>query len=112
MIKNDEICFISEICIFLFLPYFMMSRTSRYFNHVRALKYHIHCVFWFQPVLMGSSFHAKLMHHIITQVFNILSLQLGVQFEKVACGKTADQLLMTELARNLTVVLKPRSLHL
>jgi len=52
------------------------------------------------------------MHHIITQVFNILSLQLGVQFEKVACGKTADQLLMTELARNLTVVLKPRSLHL
>ena len=97
---------------FLVFTIFMMSTTSRYFNHVRALKYHIHCVFWFQSVLMGSSFHAKLMHHIITQVFNILSLQLGVQFEKVACGKTADQLLMTELARNLTVVLKPRSLHL
>ncbi|KAK3608477.1 hypothetical protein CHS0354_010323 [Potamilus streckersoni] len=37
---------------------------------------------------------------------------LSVQFEKVACGKTEDQLLMTELARTYSQVLRPRSLNL
>lgn len=39
-------------------------------------------------------------------------LKLNAQFEKVACGKTDDQLHMTELARLLTRSIIPRSLNL
>ncbi|WAR01962.1 MYB-like protein [Mya arenaria] len=37
---------------------------------------------------------------------------LNVHYEKVACGMTSDQQHMTELARNIARVLKPRSLQL
>ena len=44
---------------------------------------------------------------------NLLCLfQLNVHFERVACGKTADQQLMTELARSFTQTIKPHSLQL
>ncbi|XP_052802522.1 myb-related protein A-like [Mya arenaria] len=38
--------------------------------------------------------------------------KLNVHYEKVACGMTSDQQHMTELARNIARVLKPRSLQL
>ena len=42
----------------------------------------------------------------------VFLFQLNRKFEKVACGKTDDQLVMTEMARKFVSVLKPRSLKL
>lgn len=38
--------------------------------------------------------------------------QLNKKFEKVACGKTDDQLAMTEMARKFVTLMRPRSLKL